>query len=140
MNHGHAPASGSPTSGWTPDELRRIGQAEELGIASRRHDGTLRRYVTIWVVRAGGGLYVRSAHGSDNPWYRRAIASGQGRIRAGGVEKDVTFTAASDHDQPAIDHSYHAKYDRYGPAIVGSVTGAHARDLTIRLVPDDDAA
>lgn len=127
-------------SGWTPDELRRIGSAEELRIASRKPDGTLRGYVTIWVVRAGDDLYVRSAYGSDNPWYRRAITSGAGRIRAGGVEKDVTFAASSDDDQPAIDHAYHAKYDRYGPAIVGSVTGAHAHDLTIRLVPGDTAA
>ena len=29
-------------NGWTPDELRRIGSAEELRIASRRPDGTLR--------------------------------------------------------------------------------------------------
>jgi hypothetical protein len=122
-------------SGWTPDELRRIGSAEELHIASRKPDGTLRGYVTIWVVQAGDDLYVRSAYGSDNPWYRRAITSGAGRIRAGGVEKDVTFATSSDDDQPAIDHAYHTKYDRYGPAIVGSVTGAHAHALTIRLVP-----
>lgn len=88
-------------SGWTPDELRRIGQAEELGITSRKPDGTLRRYVTIWVVRAGDDLYVRSAYGSDNPWYRHAITSGEGRIRAVGVEKDVTFAGASDDDQQA---------------------------------------
>jgi len=47
MNAEHASASwretGPAMSGWTPDELRRIGQAEELGIASRRPDGTLRR-------------------------------------------------------------------------------------------------
>lgn len=127
-------------SGWTPDELRRIGSAEELRIASRKPDGTLQGYVTIWVVRVGDDLYVRSAYGSDNPWYRRAITSGAGRIRADGVEKDVTFAASSGDDQPAIDHAYHAKYDRYGPAIVGSVTGAHAHDLTIRLAPGDTAA
>jgi len=130
-------------SGWMPDELRSIGQAEELGIASRRPDGTLMRYVTIWVVRAGDDLYVRSAYGADNPWYRRAITSGEARVGAGGVEKDVTFAGASDDDQPAIDHAYHAyhaKYDRYGPTTAGSVTGAHAHDLTIRLAPNDAAA
>jgi len=95
--------------------------------------------VTIWVVRAGDDLYIRSACGSDNPWYRHAIKSGEGRIRAGGVEKDATFAGASGDDPQAIDHSYHAKYDQYGPAIVGSVTGAHAHDLTIRLVPNDAA-
>ncbi|WP_418606391.1 DUF2255 family protein [Georgenia sp. SUBG003] len=67
---------------WTEQELNRIGNAEELQIASRRKDGTMRRYVTIWVVRAGQDIYVRSAYGKDNPWFVRALASGEGRIRA----------------------------------------------------------
>ena len=79
---------------WTADELNRIGGTEELQLASARPDGTLRPYVTIWVVRAGDELYVRSAYGSTNPWYRRATAAGAGRIRAGGIERDVTFTDA----------------------------------------------
>jgi hypothetical protein len=53
---------------WTSDQLSAIGDAEELQISSRRPDGTLRPYVTIWVVRAGDELYVRSAAGPDNPW------------------------------------------------------------------------
>jgi len=120
---------------WTEDELRRIGGAEELQIASRRSDGSLRPYVTIWVVRAGDDLYVRSAYGSDNPWYRRAKASGAGRIRAGGVERDVTFTDADPATSAGIDAAYHSKYDRHGPAIVGTVVGAKAAPVTIRLLP-----
>ena len=76
---------------WPRDQLERIGAAEELRLASRRPDGSLRPYVTMWVVRAGSDLYVRSAYGPDNPWYRRATASGAGRIRAGGIERDVSF-------------------------------------------------
>ena len=34
-----------------------------------------------------------------------------------------------------IDAAYHAKYDRYGPEIVGTVVGSQAHDVTIRLVP-----
>ena len=48
---------------WTPDELDRIGDAEEIEIASQRPDGSLAPYVIIWVVRSGEDLYVRSAHG-----------------------------------------------------------------------------
>ena len=48
---------------WTADELDRIGRADELRIASRRADGSLRPYVTIWTVRSGDDIYVRSAHG-----------------------------------------------------------------------------
>ena len=55
-------------SAWTPDELTRIGRADELEIGSRRPDGTLRPYVTVWTVRAGDDIYVRSAYGYDNPW------------------------------------------------------------------------
>jgi hypothetical protein len=120
---------------WADDDLDRIGEAEELQLASRRKDGTLRPYVTMWVVRVGDDLFVRSAYGPDNPWYRRAKASGTGRIRAGGVERDVTFAEATDGVHADIDAAYHVKYDRYGPAIVGSVVGAKVAPLTIRLVP-----
>ena len=46
-------------SEWTSDELTRIGNAEELEIASVRPDGTRRKPVTIWVARDGDSLYVR---------------------------------------------------------------------------------
>jgi hypothetical protein len=123
------------TSRWNDDELRRIGGADELQISSRRADGTLRPYVTIWVVRDGDDLYVRSAYGADNGWFRRAKASGIGRIRAGGVERAVTFAEAGPGAHAGIDRAYHSKYDRYGPAIVGSVVGAGVAPLTIRLIP-----
>ena len=120
---------------WTPDDLDRIGDATELQLASSRPDGTLRPYVTIWGVRAGDDLYVRSAHGPDNGWFRRARASGTGRIRAGGLERDVAFIAPDAGAHEAIDAAYHAKYDRYGPAIVGSVVGPAVREVTLRLTP-----
>ncbi|MET7398786.1 DUF2255 family protein [Dactylosporangium sp. NPDC005572] len=120
---------------WTDEELDRVGDADELQLASRRADGTLRPYVTMWVVREGHQMYVRSAYGPDNPWYRRARASGIGRIRAGGVERDVTFADAAADAHAGIDAAYHVKYDRYGPAYVGPVVGAKAAPVTIRLVP-----
>ncbi len=122
-------------SSWTNEELKKIGAAAELQLASARPDGTLRPYVTMWVARAGEDLYVRSAHGANNPWFRRAKASGTGRIRAGGLERDVTFAEAAPGVHAAIDAAYHAKYDRYGPQIVGSVVGPRAPAVTIKLVP-----
>jgi hypothetical protein len=120
---------------WTDDELDRIGRAEELQVASHRSDGTLRPYVTIWTVRAGDDVYIRSAYGRDNGWFRRARASGTGRIRPGGVETDVVFEEPDDDIHAAVDAAYHAKYDRYGQQIVGSVTGPHAVGETFRLIP-----
>ena len=122
---------------WSEMELGSVGSAEELQIASRRGDGSLRPFVTIWVVRVGDDIFVRSAYGASNPWFVRAQASGSGRIRAGGVERDVEFVDASDASHSAIDAAYHAKYDRYGPGIVKTVVGPNAAETTIRVVPHD---
>jgi hypothetical protein len=120
---------------WTEAELTAIGEAEELRVSSRRPDGTLRPYVTIWVVRVGDEIYVRSAFGPDNPWFVRAKASGTGRVQAGGVERDVTFADATPGAHADIDAAYHAKYDRHGPRIVGTVVGERAAAVTLRLLP-----
>lgn len=118
---------------WTSDELDRIGAAEELQFASLRRDGTLRPYVTMWVVRAGDDLYVRSAYGPDNPWYRRAKSSGAGRIRAGGLERNVIFAEPASGVHAAIDAAYHAKY--HTGTRPASSTPSRARAATIKLMP-----
>jgi hypothetical protein len=120
---------------WTQEELEKIGSAEEVRVASRRPDGTMRQYVTIWAVRVGDEVYIRSAYGPDNAWYRRALASGVGRIRAGGVERDVEFAEVEPSMHDRIDAAYHAKYDSHGARIVDTVVGEHAHKVTIRLVP-----
>jgi len=88
------------------EEPSRIGEAQELQLASARPDGTIRPYVTMWVVRAGDDLYVRSAYGPNNPWFRPAKASGVGRIRAGGLEQQVTFAEPAPDVHAAIDAAY----------------------------------
>lgn len=70
---------------WTNEELDRIGNADELQLTSLRDDRDLRPYVTMWVVRAGDDVYVRSAGGPDRPWYRRAKASGYAGSRRAGA-------------------------------------------------------
>lgn len=120
---------------WTADELRRIAGAQEVQISSRRPGGSLRPFVTIWGVGHGDDVYVRSAHGYDNPWFQRALRSGEGRIRAGGVERDVTFEVPGPEVANAITAAYHAKYDRYGPSIVGTVVSPEAARSTLRVVP-----
>ena len=120
---------------WTSEELARIGDAEELDIASRRPDGTLGRFVTIWVVRVSGDLYVRSVKGRSGTWFRGALAAGEGRIQAGGIERDVTFEEAGSDVHAPVTAAYHEKYDRYGPSIVGTVVSAESATSTLRLVP-----
>ena len=124
----------SAASSWTDEELRRVGDAVELDLASRRPDGELRSYTTMWVGRVGDDLYVRSAGGPNRPWYRHALAAGTGRIRAGGIEREVVFADADPGVHDAIDRTYHAKYDRFGPGPVSHVTGPDTHPVTVRLL------
>jgi hypothetical protein len=123
-----------PMTAWSAQELDRIGQAEELEIASRRPDGSLRSFVTIWMVRVDDGLFVRSAHGQENPWFRRAVESGEGRVRAGGVERDVTFEAGDPTLAAAITAAFAAKYGHYHQSIVDPVISPESEGATLRLV------
>jgi hypothetical protein len=100
-------------STWTSDELDSIGSAEELEIASVRDDGTRRKPVTVWVVRHGDDLYVRSVNGRTSPWFRRAQA----------------------HHEAHINAAYRTKYHRYAESIVDSIVSPSARAATLKLVP-----
>ncbi len=122
---------------WTNNELTKIGTAEELEIASLRSDDTLRNPVTIWVVRLGDDLYVRSVNGRTSGWFRGVQERHEGRIQAGGVEKDVAFLEVNTDDNinDQIDAAYRNKYRRYATSIVNSVLSPKARAATIKLVP-----
>ena len=122
-------------TGWTSDELTEIRTAEELRIASLRRDGTRRSPRTIWVVRAGDDLYVRSMYGRGGGWFPGTQVRHQGHIRAGGVDKDVTFADAEPDLNDQIDAAYREKYRRYGPSIIGGVVNPGAQAATIKLVP-----
>jgi len=120
---------------WTSDELDKIAVAEELEIASLRRDGTLRKPVTIWVVRHGDDLCVRSAYGRTSSWFRGTQDRHEGQIRAGGVEKDVTFVNADPDINDQIDTAYRTKYRRYAARFVTPIVSPEARAATIKLVP-----
>jgi hypothetical protein len=120
---------------WTSDELAKIEQADELQLASLRQDGTQRTPVTMWVVRDGNDLYVRSMHGRSGKWFRGAQTRHEGHIRAGGVDKDVKFDEADPAVNDRIDSAYRNKYRRYGANIVGSVVNPDSRASTIKLLP-----
>jgi hypothetical protein len=121
-------------STWMSDELDRIGAAEELKIASVRRDGTLRRPVTIWVVRHGVDLYVRSVNGRTSSWFRGAQVRHEAHIEAGGADKDVLLIETGDMNDE-IDAAYRAKYHRYAESIVGTIVSPQARAATLKLVP-----
>jgi hypothetical protein len=120
---------------WTSDQLDKVGKAEEAQIASVGRDGTLRKPVTVWVVRHGDDLYLRSVAGRSGRWFRGTQERHEGRIRARGVELDVTFVDADQDIDREVDDAYRTKYRRYAGSILNSVLTPEARASTIKLEP-----
>ena len=121
---------------WTKDELDKIAGADELQITSLRPDATMSKPVTIWVVRIGDDLYIRSYKGRGGSWFRAAQAQHAGRIRAGGVEKEVTFVDETDPGiNDEIDAAYRTKYRGYSAQYVDPMVAAEARSTSVKLVP-----
>jgi len=118
---------------WANEELDAIGAAEELDLASVRGDGSLRNPVTMWVVRVGDDVYVRSVNGRESSWFRGVQARHQARIQAGGVEKDVHLAETDATDE--VDTAYREKYSRRYPSIVPSIVAPEARAATLKLSP-----
>lgn len=127
-------------SAWDNEALDKIAAAEEVRIASVRPDGTLRKPVTVWVVRHGDDLYVRSVGGRGGHWFRGTQERHEGRIRAGAVQQDVTFVDADRDIDDEIDAAYRAKYRRYAGSILNSVLTPEARLSTTKIEPRSTSA
>ncbi|KFG02484.1 hypothetical protein IQ62_01885 [Streptomyces scabiei] len=127
--------STSATPAWTGLELDSIEHAEELEIASLRRGGELGSRRTNWVVRVGDGIYVRSVNGPGSDWYRGTRARQKGRVRAGGVGKDVRMVDVGDEVNDAVDAAYRAKYGHYAAYILKAITSPEASSTTMRLEP-----
>jgi hypothetical protein len=90
--------------------------------------------VTIWVVRHGDDLYVRSVNGRTSSWFRGAQVRHEAHIEADGVDKDVVLIETGDMNDE-IDAAYRLKYHRYAESIVGSIVSPQARAAMLKLVP-----
>ena len=90
----------------------------------------------MWVVRVGDDCT------SAPPAARPAVVPAGAQPPAvaasepGGIDVRRRFGRSRPRrPRGVIDAAYHAKYDRYGPSIVGHVTGPDAHAVTIRLLP-----
>jgi hypothetical protein len=121
------------TDAWTTEELRAIDAVDELRMATRRPDGTLRKPVIVWVVRHDDCVYVRSVGGRTASWFRGAQTTHDAHVEIDDVEKGVTLVE-TDGVADEIDAAYRAKYGRY-TGIVDHVLSPEARAATLKLVP-----
>lgn len=126
-------------SGWIHNDLERIGAAEVLQLATIKKDGTLRKPITVGVVRVGDDLYVRAYRGHETAWFRHIQKRPEARIFAGGVTKDVTLVDASSDEALGneIDAVYQSKYRRYSATLIRPMISPQARAATLKLVPSE---
>jgi hypothetical protein len=123
------------TARWTAEDLRLLDAAGELEIAVRRADGSLRRWLPIWVVCAGEQVYVRTWFRRDTGWFGHALRLRRARVRVPGLEADVAVEDVGDASTRLtadVDEAYRAKYGRDG---AGSMVTATAVTTTLRLSP-----
>src|SRR3954453_17958296 len=98
-------------SAWNKDELDKIARADDLHISPFREDGETYGTLTwIWSVVVDGSVYVRAYNGQSSRWYEAAMAQKAGRVRVGGIEKEVVFEPVEGTINEEIDAGYRAKY------------------------------
>ena len=117
---------------WSPDDLRLLDGAGELEIAVERRDGGPRRWVPIWVVCAGGRVYVRTWHRRDTGWFGAALRSRRASIRVPGLKAEVTVEDVGNAPgdvTAAVDAAYRTKYGGGAASMVTSTAAA----TTLRL-------
>src|SRR5579862_7007784 len=123
---------------WSPDDLERIGSARELQIAVRGDDGTVRRWVPIWVVLVDEQVYVRTWYRRETGWFGQVLSSRQALIRVPGLEADVAVEDVGRGTAPlraGVDAAYRAKYG--SSSSTASMVTPEAAATTLRLNPEN---
>src|SRR4051794_31549812 len=124
-------------SPWNPDTLAALGDALEVDVTPFTADGTPRPSRTIWSIRVGDELYVRSWKGPGAVWFRDAVATHQGEISVtgGGASQLVTFEEvdATAPVQAQLSAGYLSKYAADGYASAMNEQGP--LESTLRLIP-----
>lgn len=124
------------TRGWAREDLERIGGAAEIDLVTLRPDGSPREPVTLWVVRVGDALYVRSWLGAAGAWFRHVRARPEARIVVEGREIPIRLVDPAPGVDDAVDAAYRAKYQGLGGKYVEDMLSPDARATTLELVPE----
>ncbi len=123
---------------WTDEQLKAIADNEDFFVSPFREDGTTYGTPTqTWALVVDDNVYVRAASGPDSRWYQAAIQQKAGRVRVAGTNYEVTFEAAGDADEAAIDAAYGAKYGDSSAVPIMQGTGPKAAAVRISPRPNN---
>ncbi|GAA4162068.1 hypothetical protein GCM10022286_20590 [Gryllotalpicola daejeonensis] len=122
-------------SDWTPEEVRAIGEIEEVQVAPLAGDGTPLQPVTMWAVTDGSEVFVRSAHGRSARWYRRVRETGRAAFTAGDIEREVAFEEVNEIKNQAVTDAYNVKYAAQPPQFRQPMVEGPSVEATLKVVP-----
>ncbi len=122
-------------SAWTSDELAEIDRAEEVEVTPLAPGGAPGRATTIWAVAAGEKVYVRSVKGRRGQWYRHAVESGRGRLRAGAVDREVAFVPADADEIAEATEAYRTAYASQPRQFLDPMVEGESVEATLRVEP-----
>ena len=91
--------------------------------------------MTIWVVRHGDDLYIRSYRGPAAPGSAAPGSAATAASRPAGWTKRLCSRTPTIGLDDQIDAAYRAKYRRYRGTYVDPMLSPQARGTTMKLVP-----
>lgn len=114
---------------WTPEDLTEFAEAYSLVLIAgdKERDG-----VEIGMALVGNELYVRAYRGTRSRWYQAAHEHGHGRIRVGGVTREVVLTTRGLELPAGLEAAFRGKYGAVSDALIAV---PEARAATIRIDP-----
>ena len=116
----------------SPAQLAWIDETKEVRIETVSSRGTTK--TIIWVVVAGGEVYVRSVRAEDGHWYNRALSNPLVAIDVDGERVEFRAVYVDDADEiMAVTDALQAKYPPCGS--LDRMTREEVLDTTLRLDP-----
>jgi hypothetical protein len=114
--------------------LRHVDGAEEVEIETRRRTGEPRRTI-IWIVTAGGRIYVRSVRGPSGRWYQRLRSTPDGAIHVAGTRTPVRAVPVDDAAEiERVSEALRRKYAGHGTSLTNMLR-PETLPTTLRLEP-----
>jgi hypothetical protein len=121
---------------WSAEQSHLIAKSCELQIASIRNDGTLRKWVPIWVVCVDGDVFVRTWYRRGTGWFGHVVDLGHARVRVPDLEVAVSVEDVGESPpglRLEVDAAYRNKYGLLGQS---SMVADDAAATTLRLSPE----
>jgi hypothetical protein len=123
-------------SSFDPETLRLLDETNKVKIETRRNAGSPAHRTILWVVVAGGEVFVRSVRAQKGHWYRRISTNREGALLVGDTRIPVRATPATDdRTVDAVSDAIRSKYEEAWPGPTAAMVRTETLPTTLKLSP-----